>query len=187
MSGRRFFLPYLINPNHGKDQRRNIGESPENIPILIRNSRKRKKIYAIAESLITLILNCIRRDPFITTNEKWKYSFFFICISFCKIVLPVIGSISAKLRWSTSSGPKPSTATCTDRSASRKCGFEAIIGNGIDNLLPLTMAKNKFQDKIRTCRYTHNECTDSARINHWANIWVDVFYRINKNHHRYCY
>jgi hypothetical protein len=37
-----------------------------------------------------------------------------------------------------SSGAKPRTAFCTEGSAVRKCGIDAIIGNGIDTELPLT-------------------------------------------------
>ncbi len=43
-----------------------------------------------------------------------------------------------KLRCFMSSGTKPSTAFCTEESASRKCGLDAMIGNGIATEPPLT-------------------------------------------------
>jgi hypothetical protein len=87
----------------------------------------------MVESLTTLILICIRRDLFTTNIYQNEKNSFFLDI-FWEYLLPVINSISIQLRSLFSSGNKPRTAFCTDRSVARKCEVNARIGNGISNV-----------------------------------------------------
>ena len=62
------------------------------------------------------------------------------------------GSISTKLRCLTPSGDNPSTDFCTAASASRKCGLDAIIGNGSADVPPLTRGidiQNKVSSQLK--------------------------------------